>query len=182
MTFSLAGQDGKNTVPYHQSRRNCYLRRPEARKGKYTITETKTAAGMTLLAEPITVTLPLTMTEQEAKKSGADLTKGYLHSDGNYYFYDLTYRVTNNATLDMPASGGHGFPIAVCGAALAAAGILLASTKRKEKKNGVSAFVTPVYFRQSGPAVPAGAAATKIKKIIRKERAQKDGHKEKLWE
>ena len=89
---------------------------------------------MMLLAEPITVTLPLTMTEQEAKKSGADLTKGYLHSDGNYYFYDLTYRVTNNATLDMPASGGHGFPIAVCGAALAAAGILLASTKRKKRK------------------------------------------------
>ena len=101
--------------------------------GKYTITETKTAAGMTLLAEPITVTLPLTMTEEEAKESGADLTKGYLHSDGKYYFYDLTYRVTNSATLDMPASGGHSLPIAVYGAAMAAAGILLA-TKRKKRR------------------------------------------------
>ena len=132
VTFSLAGQDGKTQSL--TTKADGIVTFEGLKPGKYTITETKTAAGMTLLAEPITVTLPLTMTEQEAKKSGADLTKGYLHSDGNYYFYDLTYRVTNNATLDMPASGGHGFPIAVCGAALAAAGILLASTKRKKRK------------------------------------------------
>ena len=132
VTFSLTGQDGKTQSL--TTKADGIVTFEGLKPGKYTITETKTAAGMMLLAEPITVTLPLTMTEQEAKKSGADLTKGYLHSDGNYYFYDLTYRVTNNATLDMPASGGHGFPIAVCGAALAAAGILLASTKRKKRK------------------------------------------------
>ena len=132
VTFSLEGPDGKTQALTTGA--DGIVTFEDLKSGKYTITETKTAAGMTLLAEPITVTLPLTMTEAEAKESGADLTKGYLHSDGKYYFYDLTYRVTNSATLDMPASGGHGFPIAVYGAALAAAGILLA-TKRKRRRS-----------------------------------------------
>ena len=41
----------------------------------YTITETKTTGGKTLLKEPITVTLPLTMSQAEVDKQNVDTSK-----------------------------------------------------------------------------------------------------------
>ena len=67
----------------------------------YTITETKTKEGKTLLREPITATIPLTMSQAEVDKQNVDTSKAI--RDGNtYYFYHLTYEVSNDARLDLP--------------------------------------------------------------------------------
>lgn len=71
----------------------------------YTITETKTISGKTLLKEPITVTLPLTMSQAEADKQNVDTRKAIKQGD-NYYFYHLTYEVINDSTLNLPKTGG----------------------------------------------------------------------------
>ncbi len=71
----------------------------------YTITETKTKEGKTLLREPITATIPLTMSQAEVDKQNVDTSKAI--RDGNtYYFYHLTYEVSNDARLDLPKTGG----------------------------------------------------------------------------
>ena len=71
----------------------------------YTITETKTIGGKTLLKEPITVTLPLTMSQAEIDKQNVDTSKAIKQGD-NYYFYHLTYEVANDSTLNLPKTGG----------------------------------------------------------------------------
>ena len=75
--------------------------------GTYTITETKTVEGMTLLAEPIEVTIPVVLTELEA--ANADKTNArFKEDDGTYYYYDVTYEVTDSAHFAMPMSGSNG--------------------------------------------------------------------------
>ena len=71
----------------------------------YTITEITTKEGKTLLKEPITATIPLTMSQAEVDKQKVDTSKAI--KDGNtYYFYHLTYEVTNDSRLDLPKTGG----------------------------------------------------------------------------
>lgn len=80
-------------------------------QGKYEITEVKTQPGRALLKEPIVVTLPLTMTEEEANENGSvDFTNAQQDSGytDKWFFYECTYRVINNAVLDMPVAGGNG--------------------------------------------------------------------------
>ena len=71
----------------------------------YTITETKTKEGKTLLREPITATIPLTMSQAEVDKQNVDTSKA-IKQGSNYYFYHLTYEVSNDARLDLPKTGG----------------------------------------------------------------------------
>lgn len=71
----------------------------------YTITETKTKEGKTLLREPITATIPLTMSQAEVDKQNVDTSKA-INQGSNYYFYHLTYEVSNDARLDFPKTGG----------------------------------------------------------------------------
>lgn len=98
--------------------------------GTYTITETKTVAGLSLLPDVIKVTLPLTMTTAECIAYGVDTSKGYyVKSEDKYYFFDLAYDVTNNVTLSMPVSGGHGLWMVYIGGSLALFGIYLLLAK-----------------------------------------------------
>ncbi len=99
--------------------------------GTYKIIETKTPAGYITAGEPIIVTLPYTMTEEEIEDGKVDVNdpdfKGvYSEQDGVYYFYDLTYEVSNTAVLVMPNTGGNAWIIivlAICGAAAALVGV-----------------------------------------------------------
>ena len=62
---------------------------------------------MTLLPEPITVTMPMVMSEQEVIDNEVDTSKCVYYNDsGTYLVCEITYSVTNSANLDMPASGG----------------------------------------------------------------------------
>lgn len=80
-------------------------------QGTYRITEVSTTEGNTLLAEPITVTLPLTMTQEEVEAYGnVDLSKAKYNEgyDNQYYFFEATYEITNEATFVMPMTGAIG--------------------------------------------------------------------------
>ena len=73
----------------------------------YTITETDTVDGMTLLPEPITVTMPMVMTEQEVIDHEVDTSNCIYYNDsGTYLVCEITYSVTNSANFGMPTSGG----------------------------------------------------------------------------
>lgn len=71
----------------------------------------KTKDGNALLKEPIIVTLPMTMTADEANEYGnvdfssAKEDKNY---SGKWYFYECLYEITNNATFKMPMTGDNG--------------------------------------------------------------------------
>jgi hypothetical protein len=97
---------------------------------------------MTLLRDKIEVTLPLVVTADEAKAQGIDTSKGTAVTekvDGKdvtkYYFYDLTYTVTNNRVLLMPLSGGDGLPIGYLfgGFGIVVIGILLMGKKSRKR-------------------------------------------------
>ena len=109
-------------------------------QGKYRITETSTVAGHTLLTEPIEVTVPISMTDAEAKANKADTSKGVLDKGytENWFFYDCLYEVTNSATFKLPMTGGSDmWKYAVFGfgsLAVMGTGLILFSDSKKKKK------------------------------------------------
>lgn len=75
--------------------------------GKYTITETQ-VDGHTLLKDPIEVELSAKLTKAEAAAQKADTSKGKWDKNEEVYrFFDLTYEVTNDAVLELPATGSN---------------------------------------------------------------------------
>ena len=75
--------------------------------GTYTVTEVKTLKGLSLLTEPLEVTIPLTMTESFVQSRNVDTAKArYDDVSKMYYFHDLEYSITNTPTLDLPHTGG----------------------------------------------------------------------------
>lgn len=110
-------------------------------QGKYQITEIKTSPGHTLLKEPIIVTLPMQMTDDEANEYG-NVDFGSALEDRSYtdkwFFYDCLYEITNTATFVMPMSGGiggwkYGF-IGIAIFAIAGTGLVLSTGRRKKRK------------------------------------------------
>lgn len=78
-------------------------------QGEYRITETKTVSGMTLLKDPINITLPITMTDAQAKSMSAATDKGQYDDYSNkWFFYEATYNVTNTPNFVMPTTGADG--------------------------------------------------------------------------
>ena len=99
----------------------------------YTITETKTKEGKTLLREPITATIPLTMSQAEVDKQKVDTSKAI--RDGNtYYFYHLTYEVSNDARLDLPKTGGWTDYLPLAGGMILILGGLFVYYRKKRRK------------------------------------------------
>ena len=98
----------------------------------YTITETKTTGGKTLLKEPITVTLPLTMSQAEVDKQNVDTSKA-IKQGSNYYFYHLTYEVTNDSRLDLPKTGGWIDYLPLAGGMILILGGLFVYRKKRRK-------------------------------------------------
>ena len=110
-------------------------------RGQYQITETKTAEGHTLLKDPITVTLPITMTKEEAIKNKADTSKATWDAYTNkWQFYDCTFEVTNSATFKIPMTGGTGnWKYGIIGfgtLAVLGTGLILTMNPRKQKRRG----------------------------------------------
>ncbi len=108
-------------------------------QGTYEITEIKTTSGHTLLKEPIRVTVPLVMTEEEAKAYGnnVDLSKAKKDSeDGKYHFFDLTYEITNSLQLKLPMTGATGtWKLGFVGVAMlmiAGIGLVVYGVKKKK--------------------------------------------------
>lgn len=104
VTFECADESG-NVVATAKTDENGSIVFSDLSIGTYTITETETVSGYSLLAEPIEATIPLIMTEEEIKEAGNVNTNEAVVIDGKYYFYDLTYQVSNTAALDLPTTG-----------------------------------------------------------------------------
>ena len=106
--------------------------------GIYTITETKTAAGCTLLKDPIVVDLPYPMEKAKADADGVDVKKAAEY-DGFYYFFNLKYDVANDVTLNIPMTGYFDDWINYMGVAGAIAlicmGIFILNNKKKTVQN-----------------------------------------------
>ena len=78
-------------------------------QGEYQITETKTISGNTLLKDPINITLPITMTDKQAKDMSAATDQGQFDEYTNkWYFYEATFEVTNSVKFIMPTTGANG--------------------------------------------------------------------------
>ena len=74
----------------------------------YTLTETETINGYQLLKDSIMITIPLKMTDEEVQEKHVDTSKGiYSEEDDCWYFYDLSFKIKDDATLDMPNAGAN---------------------------------------------------------------------------
>ena len=103
VTFPLSDADG-STVAEGTTGDDGKVNFENLMPGIYTITETNTVNGYSLLKDPIKVDLPLAMDKAQADKEGADTSKAAEY-EGKFYFYDLKYDVANDVTLNLPMTG-----------------------------------------------------------------------------
>lgn len=74
--------------------------------GTYVVTETNTLKGYNLLTEPFKITIPYEISSEDVEKNNVDVTDAiYKIATDTYAFYDLTYTVENDATLELPDTG-----------------------------------------------------------------------------
>lgn len=84
--------------------------------GDYTIVETKTADGYSLLTDPIKVTIPLVMTSEEAEDKDADISEAfYDKATDSYIFYAMSYDITDDATFVLPTTGSNNLAVMTVG-------------------------------------------------------------------
>lgn len=102
--FTIEDSDG-NKIASDTTNENGEIKFDGLLPDKYKITETKTQSGKTLLKEPINVTIPMTVTQSEVNDQNIDVSNA-IHQGNNYYFYHLTYEVSNDSTLNLPSTGG----------------------------------------------------------------------------
>ncbi len=112
----------------------------------YTLIETATVSGYTLLADPVTIELPLVFSMDDADEykitedtNGVIYVSSTTDADGNasdecYLVYVLNYDITDTATFTMPMTGGGGAGFIIIGAFAAACAVLLLIFKRKSSK------------------------------------------------
>ena len=102
--FTIEDSDG-NKIASDITNENGEIKFDGLLPDKYKIIETKTQSGKTLLKEPINVTIPMTVTQSEVNDQNIDVSNA-IHQGNNYYFYHLTYEVSNDSTLNLPSTGG----------------------------------------------------------------------------
>ena len=142
--FKRLLKEGESTVRHTDENGDVFFDNLD--QGTYQITEIKTLDGNSLLKEPIIVTVPMTMTEQEANTYGnVDFTsaKEDVNYSGKWYFYECLFEVTNNATFKMPMTGdsgtwkygfaGFGIIIVIC-AGFAICNIKTQKTRKQKHK------------------------------------------------
>lgn len=101
------------------------------RTGNYTMEEARTAPGKNKLTKAVKITLPLVMTEKETQEKKVDTTKGVSYAS-RYYFYELSYHVSNSAVLALPKTGSvMNRGLLIAGVISLGMGVLLTSKKRR---------------------------------------------------
>lgn len=107
----------------------------------YTVTEIKTAAGKSLLAEDIEIKLPMRFTEEDIEKYNIDRSKlsEWDKEEKCYYLFDVTYEVSNDVTFTPPMTGAmitakRFIPIA-CGMVVLMGATCIVFFKRKKKRS-----------------------------------------------
>lgn len=137
--FKRLLKEGESTIRHTDENGDVFFDNLD--QGTYQITEIKTLDGNSLLKEPIIVTVPMTMTEQEANAYGnVDFTsaKEDVNYSGKWYFYECLFEITNNATFKMPMTGDSGtwkYGFIGLGIVMAiGAGFVICNTKSKKTK------------------------------------------------
>ena len=109
--------------------------------GKYQITEVRTHSGNTLLKEPIIVTVPMTMTQEEANDYGNvdfDTAKEDKSYTDKWFFYSCLFEITNHAKFIVPMTGGNGiWKIGFIGMgvlAMIGTGLIVSESSKKKRK------------------------------------------------
>ena len=102
--FTIKDSDGKEVTSKETDEKGELLF-DDLLPDTYTITETKTSSGKNLLKEPLVVTLPLSVSQEEVDKGNVDTSNAIKQGD-TYYFYHPTYEITNDANLKLPTTGG----------------------------------------------------------------------------
>ena len=77
----------------------------------YVLTETATIEGHSLLKESIDITVPIEVTDEDAKNQNYDTSKAVWDENANggkgaWCFYDATYSIGNNIQTVLPITGG----------------------------------------------------------------------------
>ncbi|MCD8020436.1 MAG: prealbumin-like fold domain-containing protein [Clostridiales bacterium] len=110
--FSLKDADGKvvDTVTTDVSGSAVF---EDVIPATYTITETKTQKGFSLLTDTIEVDIPYRMSEDDAASHDNIVLDDALYNEeeGDYLFYTLTYTIKDSATLNLPITGNSGMSI-----------------------------------------------------------------------
>ena len=104
--------------------------------GHYFLKETKTKPGLSLLKDPVQVTIPF---QKDSQTADADQTDSNPVTWGDItYYFDLTYEIRNDRLLSLPVSGTRNYnSLAVmAGTCCIVFAGLSAVTIRKYKKNG----------------------------------------------
>ena len=107
-------------------------------QGEYQITEIKTITGMSLLKDSINITMPITMTDKQAKDMSAATDQGRFDEGytNKWYFYEATFEVTNTPNFVMPTTGANGiwrFIFAGFGIIIIPITILFTADERKKR-------------------------------------------------
>lgn len=102
VVFALAKEDGTE-LGSKTTDSNGEVKFEDLEEGTYVVSEVETRKGYSLV-EPFTVTIPFTIEKTKAEEKKVDVSKATLIGD-KYYFYDLTYTVDNNKTLNLPKTG-----------------------------------------------------------------------------
>lgn len=137
--FKRLLKEGESTIRHTDENGDVFFDNLD--QGIYQITEIKTLDGNSLLKEPIIVTLPMTMTEDEANEYGNvnyETAKEDVNYSGKWYFYECLYEITNNAVFKMPMTGDDGrwkYGFIGLGIVMAiSAGFVICNTKSKKTK------------------------------------------------
>jgi hypothetical protein len=111
VSYDLSDADG-NIIMTKTTDKNgeaVFMDKDKLVPGDYVVTETKTGKGLSLLSDSIKVTIPVTMTDEEATAQNADTSKGWHNKNtGTWYFYDVSYEITNHSNFAVPMTGGSG--------------------------------------------------------------------------
>ena len=139
--FKLVGQE-EGDVHTAKTDKNGRIEWTDLLPQHYTLTEVSTGKEWSLLADNIDITLPVSMTEAEARENGADLSKAVFdEATGEYCFYEQTIEVGEDVKLDFPMTGGDNsimLPVLVGAFGAVAAGIVL--LMRRKKKTAIQAL------------------------------------------
>ncbi len=112
--------------------------------GIYKIEETEAPENYNRSADPVFVTLPCSMTGDEIKAEGIDtdsddFTGVWSDLDNTYYFYNLTFNITNQHVLmEMPHTGGWGwiyFVLIVVGCMVVGISVYVRNKRNRKEPN-----------------------------------------------
>lgn len=137
-------KDGETVTRSTDWEGNCYF--DQLDQGDYEITEIKTASGQTLLKDPIKLSIPFKMSEDEANEY-EDVNFESAREDNDYtnkwFFYECSYIITNTPVFDLPHTGATGtwsygfvgLGIALAAGGCGAVGTIVTKRRRRKKQN-----------------------------------------------